>query len=161
MEDHGIENKYALFMEHPLCTVLNTMFFKCEFQAEGFRLYLTDHKEPKIRQNVCSVTSFTCSWPTSEDLLGYFLWLNIQLLLGNAIVIWKYEAFNFASHCRKRIRGLASIPFEVDRKLWHGQMYSLAAHKSYKLNTWLSSTMLEGATLSATEIAFYELYMFT
>lgn len=74
---------------------------------------------PKIRQNVCSITSLTCPWPTSEDLLEWvvlflFLWLNMQLLSGNAIVIWKYEDFNFACHCTKRIRGLISLPLEAD-----------------------------------------------
>lgn len=153
---------------HYLLSIYYVQFWTSCFSNVNFRLKGLDYTWqtirspiPKIRQNVCSITSFTCPWPTSEDLLECFLWLNIQLLLGNAIVIWKYEAFNFACHCTKSIRGLISLPFEVNRQLWHGQMYSLAAHKSHKFNTWLSSTVLEGATLSTAEIAFYELYMFT
>lgn len=159
MADRGVENKYALFMEHLLCTALNIIFFKCEFQAEGFQTIRSPI--PEIRHNVYSITSLTCPWPTFEDLLKCFLWLNIQLLSGNANVIWKYKAFNFACHCTKRIWGPISLPFEANKQLWHGQMYSLEAHKSYKFNTWLSSKVLEGASLSTGKIAFYEIYMFT
>ena len=82
-------------------------------------------------------------------LIGASLWLNMQLLSSNAIVIHKNEAFNFAWHCTKRItEAWIPLPLGANGSLCHGQMYSLAAHRSHKFNTWLNSKALEGAVYS-------------
>lgn len=57
---------------------------------------------PKIRQSGLSYLTHM-SLVNTWGLTGVFLWLNMELLSGNAIVIQKYEAFNFAWHCTKRI----------------------------------------------------------
>lgn len=81
MEKHCIENRYAWFTEHLLCTALGTMFFYVNSRLMGF-----DHiwqsigsqgpsswvPVPKTRQRVYSVTSLTCPWPTPEYLLEHF-----------------------------------------------------------------------------------------